>query len=244
MWTTLLTVDHTIFTLKPKLFTGQCGSCKGKKTCKAKTNLDVFIDKGMKHGERIVFKGQADESPDETPGDVVVVIQQSTHAEFKREGHNLFYRKSLTLHEALLGFAFPITHLDGRVLIVKSRPGEVVKPGDVKCIANEGMPKHKSPYENGNLYIDFNIQFPSSNSISPEACSTLKKALPGPQRNDLPADMDMDDVEEVSMYDVNIDTERRRFKAEEAREARQRDAYDDDDDDHEGGHGQTECRTQ
>lgn len=40
-------------------------------------------------------------------------------------------KKSISLLEALCGFAFPVTQLDGRVLLIKSQPGEIVKPGEV-----------------------------------------------------------------------------------------------------------------
>ena len=40
----------------------KCKKCKGEKTVKEKKTLEVFVNKGMKHGERIVFTGEADEA--------------------------------------------------------------------------------------------------------------------------------------------------------------------------------------
>ncbi len=48
----------------------------------------MFVTKGMKHGDRIPFKGEADEAPNTAPGDVLVVLQQTEHATFKREGNS------------------------------------------------------------------------------------------------------------------------------------------------------------
>ena len=48
---------------------------------------------------------------------------------FKRKGGDLFYEHKLTLSEALCGFQYVLTHLDGRQLLIKTNPGEVVKPG-------------------------------------------------------------------------------------------------------------------
>lgn len=67
--------------------------------------------------------------PDTVTGDIVFVLQQKEHPKFKRKGDDLFYEHTLFLTEALCGFQFILTHLDGRQLLIKSQPGEVVKPG-------------------------------------------------------------------------------------------------------------------
>lgn len=67
--------------------------------------------------------------PDTVTGDIVFVLQQKEHPKFKRKGEDLFYEHTLSLTEALCGFQFALTHLDGRQLLIKSNPGEVVKPG-------------------------------------------------------------------------------------------------------------------
>lgn len=67
--------------------------------------------------------------PDTVTGDIVFVLQQKEHPKFKRKGDDLFFEHSLSLTEALCGFHFILTHLDGRQLLIKSQPGEVIKPG-------------------------------------------------------------------------------------------------------------------
>jgi len=71
----------------------KCNKCSGEKTIKEKKTLEIHINKGMKHGEKIIFSGEADEAPETQPGDVVVVLQLTDHAYFKRDGCNLFYKK-------------------------------------------------------------------------------------------------------------------------------------------------------
>lgn len=67
--------------------------------------------------------------PDTVTGDIVFVLQQKEHPKFKRKnGEDLFVEHTLSLTEALCGFQFILTHLDGRQLLIKSEPGEVVKP--------------------------------------------------------------------------------------------------------------------
>lgn len=67
--------------------------------------------------------------PDTETGDIVFVVQLKDHSKFKRKGDDLFIDHSLTLTEALCGFQFALTHLDGRQLLIKANPGEVIKPG-------------------------------------------------------------------------------------------------------------------
>ena len=57
------------------------------------------------------------------------VLQQKEHPKFKRKGDDLFLEHTLSLTEALCGFQFILAHLDGRQLLIKSNPGEVIKPG-------------------------------------------------------------------------------------------------------------------
>ncbi|GAB2274534.1 hypothetical protein Dimus_009301 [Dionaea muscipula] len=47
--------------------------------------------KGIQHGQKITFPGEADEAPDTITGDVVFVLQQKDHPRFKRMVCDLFY---------------------------------------------------------------------------------------------------------------------------------------------------------
>lgn len=67
--------------------------------------------------------------PDTVTGDIVFVVQQKEHPKFKRKGDDLFYEHTISLTEALCGFQLVLTHLDNRQLLIKSNPGEIVKPG-------------------------------------------------------------------------------------------------------------------
>jgi len=109
-----------------------CGACGGQgksfKTKQDREVLEVHIQKGSPDSHKVVFREMADEHPDADTGDVVFVIKQQEHAEFKRRGADLFIERTISLVEALCGFEIEITHLDGRKLIVKTAPGDIVKP--------------------------------------------------------------------------------------------------------------------
>lgn len=40
----------------------KCLSCKGNKVVQEKKVLEVHVEKGMQHGQKIVFQGEADEA--------------------------------------------------------------------------------------------------------------------------------------------------------------------------------------
>merc|ERR1719203_2429788 len=109
-----------------------CGACGGQgrafTTKKEKEYLDVMIQKGSTDGHKIPFREMADEHPDADAGDVVFVLEEQKHADFKRKGADLFIERKISLVEALCGFEMELTHLDGRKLLIKTFPGEIVKP--------------------------------------------------------------------------------------------------------------------
>ena len=91
--------------------------------------LEVHIDKGMKGGQTVTFRGESDQAPGVTPGDVVIVIEEKPHDRFKRQENDLFVEVEVDLLTALAGGEFAIKHLDDRALIVRINPGEVLKHG-------------------------------------------------------------------------------------------------------------------
>jgi len=218
----------------------RCKACRGQKTVKEEKVLEVYVNKGMRSGETIVFKGEADQAPDTIPGDVVVKLEQKPHPLFKREGPHLFYKKKISLMEALTGFRFPLKHLDERVLMVCSTAREVVTPGDVKAVRDEGMPLPKHPMQRGNLYVVLDVEFPQYADIAPHVAA-LKSILPSLPSKDMDVESPVGaDTEEVTLVTVNLEEEQKRFQ-----EAHGREAYHDDDEEH-GGHGQNvrACRAQ
>uniref|UniRef100_A0A1D1YNS7 DnaJ n=1 Tax=Anthurium amnicola TaxID=1678845 RepID=A0A1D1YNS7_9ARAE len=212
----------------------RCPQCKGEKVVQEKKVLEVHVEKGMQNSQKITFPGEADEAPDCTTGDIVFVLQQREHPKFKRKGDDLFVEHTLTLTEALCGFHYVLTHLDGRQLLIKTNPGEVVKPDQFKAINDEGMPMYQRPFMRGKLYIHFTVDFPDS--LTQEQCKALEAILPSRSSMQL-TDMELDECEETTLHDVNIEEEMRR-KQQAAQEA-----YEEDDEGH-GGAQRVQCAQQ
>ena len=57
----------------------RCKKCEGRKVSKETKLLEVHVDKGMRHGQKITFTGEADQAPGTEPGDIVLVLQEKEH---------------------------------------------------------------------------------------------------------------------------------------------------------------------
>ncbi len=169
----------------------RCTQCKGKKVVPDKKFLEVHIDKGMKGGQTIQFRGESDQSPTAEAGDVIIVIEEKPHERFRRQENDLICEVEVDLLTALAGGEFAIRHLDERALLVKVHPGEIVRHGmlifhfskilanlslgDLKLIRGQGMPSQRH-HEPGDLYVKLSVKFPET--IEPSALPLLEKALP------------------------------------------------------------------
>eukprot|EP01113_Clastostelium_recurvatum_P000319 TRINITY_DN1013_c0_g1_i2.p1 TRINITY_DN1013_c0_g1~~TRINITY_DN1013_c0_g1_i2.p1 ORF type:complete len:418 (-),score=99.10 TRINITY_DN1013_c0_g1_i2:26-1279(-) len=221
----------------------RCTECKGKKVVKEKKVLEVHIDKGMKHGQKITFTGESDQAPGTEPGDIIFVVQQKEHATFKRQDTDLSMEHTIPLIEALTGTKFTVTHLDGRTLVVSTVPGDVLTPGEVRAISGEGMPTYKRPFEKGDLLVKFNIVFPEPGKFTPQQAALLERILP--PRNPLPAVVS-DDAEEVTLASTAYKPDARkgqRNRGEAYSDDRMHDDDDEEDDGRQGGPG-VNCRQQ
>ena len=68
--------------------------------------------------------------------------------------------KKISLKQALTGVDFLVNHVDVSQIRVKNQAGDVIKPQMIKTVLEKGLPFHRKSYEFGNLFIQFEIQFP------------------------------------------------------------------------------------
>ncbi|KAF4723908.1 DnaJ (Hsp40), sub A, member 4 [Perkinsus olseni] len=229
-----------------------CQQCHGQgrtfKTKKSKEIIEIHIEKGMKSGQRIPFRGMADESsPDVEPGDLIIILKQKENEDtpFTRKGNDLFLRKPVNLVEALTGYTTVVTHLDGRKLIVRSKPGDVIKPIDLtsqkhylKCVKGEGMPTHQNPFLCGNLFLILDIVFPES--LTPDACEILREILPAPTE----APIITDEMEETYEHHELVDMDPKESAAATAGYDKSSEAYEEDDEGSMPGAQRVQCAQQ
>jgi DnaJ family protein A protein 2 len=107
------------------------------------------------------------------------------------------------LVEALGGFDKIIAlHLDGRGIHVTHPAGQVIKPGDIKRIPHEGMPTFKRQDDVGDLYLQFDVEFPASMWTSSDQIKALESILPA-RPIDTTAKPDI--IDECALLDGDLD---------------------------------------
>ena len=202
----------------------RCGACSGKKLVESSEEIEINVRPGMRHGESIVLRGKANEQPGLETGDIVFVIQQVEHETYERKGDDLYIKKTITLSQALTGFSFPLTTLDDRELLVKSRPGQVIQPGSIIGIPDEGFPRNKNPALRGALFVEFTVEFPDV--LSDDVVDQLRSLLPAAEDGEAASP----DAEEVHLSVKWVEGQS------------ERSAYDEDE--RGGGGGGVQCAQQ
>lgn len=204
----------------------KCKACRGARVVDDRKVIEVDVLKGMRHGQKITFRGEADEEPGTQPGDVVVVLQQKEHDVFDRKGTTLVMEKKVPLVDALCGATVTIKTLDKRTLIVKTRPGEVLEPNALRTVVGEGMPQQRRPTHHGVLVIKFSVEFPEHVDASRHGAA-LEEAL-GQRRTEPMVDESAEDVEVHEVVDFHESQLREGMSNGGAREAYESDDEDDE----------------
>lgn len=198
--------------------------------------LELYIPRGAREGERIVLAGEADQLPDQEPGDIIFTLSETPHDVFERAGADLRAELKVSLAEALTGFnRVVITHLDGRgiKMNVQQPNGNVLRPGQLLKIEGEGMPIKKSDAR-GDLYLVVDVEFPKDGWLKSEAAvQKVRDALPKDDKDD----SKHEDVEEV---EIDWDADMEEFGAGSG-DPRAGGAEWEDEDEGEGG---PQCATQ
>ncbi|PGH23681.1 hypothetical protein AJ80_02287 [Polytolypa hystricis UAMH7299] len=158
-----------------------CRVCNGARVVRKPASMSASIERGMPTGTRMVFENEADESPDWVAGDLVVVLMErepeiadeEEHRNdgtfFRRRDNDLFWTEVLSLREAWMGdWTRNITHLDGHVVQLSRKRGEVVQPHAVETVKGEGMPiyhdghlhEHNASEDFGSLFVEYVVVLP------------------------------------------------------------------------------------
>lgn len=164
---------------KGKVIKNPCPVCHGSRVVREPETHELHIEKGMPRGVRITYENEADESPDYVAGDLIVhlvetdpVLGTQDHEKtdgtfFRRKGKDLFWREVLSLREAWMGdWTRNITHLDGHVVQLSRKRGEVVQPNTVEIVKGEGMPVWVQQLpdgvdeEWGSLHVEYIVVLP------------------------------------------------------------------------------------
>jgi DnaJ-class molecular chaperone with C-terminal Zn finger domain len=142
---------------------------QGMKVFETET-IYVTIPKGIDDGELILLKDKGNVLNETCKGDIKIFVKIENDSMFKRAGLDLVLEKSINLKDALCGFSFEITYINGKSYTLNNNAGNIIPHGFRKIIPNMGLERDQ---HKGNMVIEFNIQFPEK--LSESVIASLKK---------------------------------------------------------------------
>ncbi|EFW99577.1 chaperone protein DNAj 3 [Grosmannia clavigera kw1407] len=157
-----------------------CAVCQGQRVVRRPTTVSLTVQRGAAKESRVVYENEADASPDYVAGDLIVTLMEKEAGDpgdnpdrvdgvfFRRRDNDLFWKEVISLREAWMGdWTRNITHLDGHIVQLCRKRGQVVQPGHVETVKGEGMPiwneDGDSVYhttEFGDLYVEYVVIIP------------------------------------------------------------------------------------
>ncbi len=124
---------------------------------KVEDTISIQIPAGAVGGMQLQMRGKGNEPPGGgTLGDLIIVIDEIEHEQFKREGINLHYDLYISIPDAVIGTQVDIPYF-GSKLRVKIDPG--TQSGKILRLKGKGIPDVNG-YERGDLLIHVNVWIP------------------------------------------------------------------------------------
>ena len=153
-----------------KIISNPCRTCGGSGLVRKRETIKVKIPAGVEAGMQLTLHGEGHAAKNNgVNGDLLVVIEEQEHPNFKREGNNLFYTKIISVPEAILGGEVEIPGIDGTYRI-KVEPG--TQSGAVVKLKGRGLPTVNGYGGTGDLYVKFAVWIPKK--VDKEDKATLE----------------------------------------------------------------------
>lgn len=135
--------------------------------------LTIDVKPGWRQGTRITFEKEGDQGPNIIPANIIFIVKEKLHPRFRRENDNLFFVNSIPLGKALTCCTVEVKTLDDRLLNIPIN--DIIHPKYFKKVPGEGMPLPEDPAKKGDLFIFFDIQFPTH--LTAQKKQMLRQAL-------------------------------------------------------------------
>ncbi len=168
-----------------KIITNRCDACAGHGIVKGEDIIAIKIPAGVAEGMQLTVTGKGNAAArGGIPGDLIVLIEETTHPKLFRDNNNLIFDQYLSFPEAALGTTIEVPTIEGKARI-KISPG--TQPGKVLRLKGKGLPSING-YGRGDLLVNINIWTPKS--LSKEEKDTLerlrnaKNFIPNPSSKD------------------------------------------------------------
>lgn len=141
-----------------RVIKNKCGSCKGEGRIMGEETVQITVPSGVSNGNYLTLRGQGNVGKrGGEAGDLIILIEEQTHPEFKREGDDIYYDLNIGVAEAILGSEVKVPTLEDSV---KIRLDAGTQPGKLLRLKEKGIKGlNKTVY--GDQYIRVNVYIPT-----------------------------------------------------------------------------------
>ena len=169
-----------------KIISNPCRSCSGTGLVRKRETIKVKIPAGVEAGMQLTIQGEGHAAKNNgINGDLLVVIEEQAHPEFKRDGNNLYHTKVISMPDAILGAEVEIPCLDGTYKI-KVESG--TQSGEVVRLRGKGLPTVNGYGGTGDLYVKLAVWIPrkldKEDKAAIEALRNKEAFKPNPSKED------------------------------------------------------------
>jgi molecular chaperone DnaJ len=153
-----------------KVIVNKCPKCSGEGVSNEEEIITLNIPAGVADGMQLSVNGRGNAARrGGVNGDLIVLVEEEEHPDFKREDNNLIYDLLISIPDAINGAPVEIPTIDGRVK-VKIEPG--TPSGKLLKLRGKGLPDVNG-YGRGDLFVRILIYIPSN--ISRDERKILEK---------------------------------------------------------------------
>jgi molecular chaperone DnaJ len=142
-----------------RIIRNKCKNCSGEGRVKGEETIKVSIPSGVSDGNYLTLRGQGNAGRrGGSAGDLIVLIQETEHEHFMRDGNNIYYDLTLTIPQAILGAEIEVPTLKGKA---KLRIEEGTQPGKLLRMRGKGIIGLNNSGE-GDQYVRVNVYIPKN----------------------------------------------------------------------------------
>ena len=152
-----------------------CKKCNGNKVELEDKQFVLSLNIGIENEDKKIYENSGDHLPGETVGDVIFVMKEEKNNLFKRIGNDLIYNHSITLGDSIIGGTITFNNINDEKITFKE--DNIIKYNSYSIIRNKGMPIANSANTFGDLYVKYDIIYPTK-SLSQTDKEIIKKILP------------------------------------------------------------------
>ena len=153
----------------------KCTSCKGEGRVYGEETVNIEIPAGVQEGMQLSMSGKGNAGERGGPaGDLIILIEEESHAELQREGLNVVYELHISFTDAVFGTQLEVPTIDGKAKI-KIPPG--TQSGKIFRLKGKGFPAINS-YERGDEMIHVNVWTPQN--VTSEEKAMLERLQDSP----------------------------------------------------------------